>query len=149
MVATVLANNMQPCWAQHVASICIKTTTMLALVAYSLKQVKLFGPWKQTQHCWPKPPTTLNNVVTCCIHLHGALEMLIIVKFLPSPSIEGVNVPGFNKLVRSRRFEKCKIKIFFWGGGTDAPGPLPCSLSKQTRSLENHKLESSAVHFPA
>ena len=62
------------------------TTTMLAIVAYSLKPVKLLGPYKRTQHCWPtkriivgpnmlrpfawshnnvgpKTPTTRNNVV--------------------------------------------------------------------------------------
>ena len=38
------------------------TTTMLALVAYSLKHVKLLGPCKRTQHCWP---TTPNNVGSC------------------------------------------------------------------------------------
>ena len=46
-------------------------TTMLALVAYSLKPVKLLGPCKRAQHCWP---TTRSNVVTCCIRLHGPLE---------------------------------------------------------------------------
>ena len=35
---------------------------MLALVAYSLKLVKLLGPCKRTQHCWP---TTPNNVGSC------------------------------------------------------------------------------------
>ena len=30
-------------------------------------------------------------------------------------SIEGVNMPGFNKLVRFRRFEKCKIQKFSGG----------------------------------
>ena len=45
-----------------VASVCIGTTTMLALVAYSLKPVKLLGPCKRTQHCWP---TTPNNVGSC------------------------------------------------------------------------------------
>ena len=35
---------------------------MLALVAYSLKPVKLLGPCKRTQHCWP---TTPNNVGSC------------------------------------------------------------------------------------
>ena len=38
------------------------TTTMLALVAYSLKPVILLGPCKRTQHCWP---TTPNNVGKC------------------------------------------------------------------------------------
>ena len=32
------------------------TTTMLALVGYSLKPVKLLGPCQRTQHCWPKKP---------------------------------------------------------------------------------------------
>ena len=35
---------------------------LLALVAYSLKPVKLLGPCKRTQHCWP---TTPNNVGSC------------------------------------------------------------------------------------
>ena len=30
------------------------TITMLALVAYSLKPVKLLGPCKRMQYCWPK-----------------------------------------------------------------------------------------------
>ena len=34
---------------------------LLALVAYSLKPVKPFGPCKRTQHCWP---ATRNN--KCC-----------------------------------------------------------------------------------
>ena len=39
------------------------TTTMLVLVAYSLKPVKLLDPHKRTQQSWP---TTRNyNVVTC------------------------------------------------------------------------------------
>ena len=38
------------------------TTTMLALVAYSLKPVKPLGPCKRTQHCWPATP---NNVGIC------------------------------------------------------------------------------------
>ena len=54
--ATLLANNKQHCWAQHVASVCIEPQQcwhLLALVAYSLKPVKLLGPCKRTQHCWP------------------------------------------------------------------------------------------------
>ena len=43
------------------------TTTMLALVACSLKPIKLLGPYIRTQHYWP---TTRNNVVTCCVRLH-------------------------------------------------------------------------------
>ena len=35
---------------------------LLALVAYKLKPVKLLGPCKRTQHCWP---TTSNNVGSC------------------------------------------------------------------------------------
>ena len=40
---------------------------LLALVAYSLKPVKLLGPCKRTQHCWP---TTPNNIGSCW-HLLG------------------------------------------------------------------------------
>ena len=49
----------------NVVTCCVRlhgTTTMLALVAYSLKPVKLLGPCKRTQHCWP---TTPNNVGSC------------------------------------------------------------------------------------
>ena len=60
---TLLANIMQHCWAQRVASICIGTTTVLALVVYSLKPVKLLSPCKRTQHCWPRTP---NNTQQCC-----------------------------------------------------------------------------------
>ena len=35
---------------------------LLALFACSLKPVKLLGPCKRTQHCWP---TTPNNVGSC------------------------------------------------------------------------------------
>ena len=35
---------------------------MLTFVAYSLKLVKLLGPCKRMQHCWP---TTPNNVGSC------------------------------------------------------------------------------------
>ena len=60
----------QHCWPTTHATLsgttcCVHlhgTTTMLALVAYSLKQVKLLGPCKRTQHCWPK---TSNNTQCC------------------------------------------------------------------------------------
>ena len=63
----------QPCWPttpnivgpNNVVTCCARlhgTTTMLALVAYSLKPVKLLGPCNRTQHCWP---TTPNNVGSC------------------------------------------------------------------------------------
>ena len=38
---------------------------MLALVAYSLKPVKLLGPCKRTQNCWPTTP----SIVGSCWHL--------------------------------------------------------------------------------
>ena len=46
------------------------TTTMSTFVdTYCcLKPVKLLGPYKRTQQCWP---TTLNNVVTCFMHLQA------------------------------------------------------------------------------
>ena len=77
--ATLLANNTQHCWTQPVASVWMEPTTMLALVAYSLKPVKLLDPCKRTQHCWPTirnivGPNMLrpfawnhNNVGTCCV----------------------------------------------------------------------------------
>ena len=49
----------------NVVTCCVRlhgTTTMLALVAYSLKQVKPLGPCKRTQYCWP---TTPNNAGIC------------------------------------------------------------------------------------
>ena len=49
----------------NVVTCCVRlngTTTMLAHVAHSLKPVKLLGPCKRTQHCWP---TTPNNVGSC------------------------------------------------------------------------------------
>ena len=54
--ATLLTNNTQCCWAQHVESVCMEPQQcwhLFALVAYSLKPVKRLGPCKQTQHCWP------------------------------------------------------------------------------------------------
>ena len=53
-------------WAKHVASVCMEPHQclhLLALVAYSLKPVKFFGPCKRTQHCWPKTP---NITQQCC-----------------------------------------------------------------------------------
>ena len=46
---------------------------MLALVAYSLKQVKLLGPYKRTQHSWA---TTRNIVVTLLRPFAGALKAI-------------------------------------------------------------------------
>ena len=69
-----MANKTQHCWVQHVASVCMEPQRcwhLLALVMYSLKPVKLLGPCKRTQHCWP---TTRNNVVNCCVRLHGPLS---------------------------------------------------------------------------
>ena len=51
-----------------VASVCMEPQQcwlLLALVAYSLKPVKLLGPCKRTQHCWPTTP----NSVESCWHL--------------------------------------------------------------------------------
>ena len=50
---TLLANNMQHCWL--VVSICMEPQQwwhLLALVAYSLKPVKVLDPRKPTQHSW-------------------------------------------------------------------------------------------------
>ena len=87
------------------------TTTMLALVAYSLKPVKLLGPCKRTQHCRQTTPNNVgscwhllrpfawafkahtngpnivgsNNVVTCCVRLHGTTTMLALVAYSLKP----------------------------------------------------------------
>ena len=48
--ATLLANNTQHCWAQHIASVCMEPQQcwhLLALVAYSLNPVKRLGPCKR------------------------------------------------------------------------------------------------------
>ena len=39
------------------------------------------GPCKRTQHCWPTTPNVVgpNNVVTCCVRLHGTTTMLALV----------------------------------------------------------------------
>ena len=58
-----------------------------------------------------------------------------------SASIEGVNVPGFNKLVHLQKFEKCKIKKFSRAAGPRPPPPppemklAPSALAQQTNSL--------------
>ena len=63
----------QHCWPttpnivgpNNVVTCCVRLhgiTTMLALVAHSLKPVKHLGQCKRTQHCWP---TTPNNVGSC------------------------------------------------------------------------------------
>ena len=51
------------------------TTTILALVAFCLKPVKHLGPYKRTQHCWS---TTRNDVMTCCVGLHGPLRAMLL-----------------------------------------------------------------------
>ena len=56
-----------------------------------------------------------------------------------SASIEGVNVPGFNKLVHLQKFEKCKIQKFSRAAGPRSPPPemklAPSALAQQTNSL--------------
>ena len=72
--ATLLANNTQHYWAQHVSSVCMEPQQcwhLLVLVVYSLKPVKLLGPANGRNIVGQKPPTTRNNVVTCCVRLHG------------------------------------------------------------------------------
>ena len=69
---------------------------MLALVAHSLKRVKLLGPCKRTQYCWP---TTPNNVGNCwhllrpfawafsAVHVQVSLIcffIIILISFLPA-----------------------------------------------------------------
>ena len=47
-----------------VASVCMEPQQcwhLLALVAYSLKPVKLLGPCKRTQYCWPKTPDNVGS----------------------------------------------------------------------------------------
>ena len=63
--ATLLANNTQHCWVKHVVSVWMEPQQcwhLLALVAYSLKPVKLLGPCKRMQRCWLKNP---NNTQQC------------------------------------------------------------------------------------
>ena len=49
--ATLLANSTQYFWAQYVTSVCTEPQCwhLIALVAHSLKPVKLLGPCKRTQ----------------------------------------------------------------------------------------------------
>ena len=49
-------------------------------------------------------------------------------------------MPGFNKLVCFQRFDKCRIHKF--SGGVCPRTPL---VTKETHSLEKHKLESSVL----
>ena len=52
-------------WApQHVVTCCVRLHGTMAQQRwpYSLKPVKLLGPCKRTQHCWPTIP---NNVESC------------------------------------------------------------------------------------
>ena len=73
-----------------VASVCMEPQQcwhLLALVAYSLKPVKLLGSCKRTQLCWPTTPNIVgpNNVVTCCVRLHGTTTMLALVAYSLKP----------------------------------------------------------------
>ena len=71
--ATLLANNTQQCWE------------LLALVATVCRGLN--GPCKRTQHCWPTTPNIVgpNNVVTCCVRLHGTTTMLALVAYSLKP----------------------------------------------------------------
>ena len=74
--ATLLANNTQHCWAQHVASVYMEPQQclhLLALVAYSVKSVKLFRPMQTDATLLAKNPQ--QHVVTCCVRLHGHLVL--------------------------------------------------------------------------
>ena len=46
---------------------------LLRVVAQSLKPVKLFAPFKRTQHCW-QLPRLLD--VTCCVRVHILLHVV-------------------------------------------------------------------------
>ena len=71
--ATLLANNTQHCWAQHVASVCLEPQQCWHLLR-KFETSQTFSPCKQTQHCSLKTLTTThNNVVTCCVRLHWPL----------------------------------------------------------------------------
>ena len=62
------------------------------------------------------------------------------------PSIEEVNVPSFNKLVCFRQFEKCKSPKFSRRACPQTLDEVILHLfSKQTHTLEKHKLENSAL----
>ena len=115
--ATLLANNTQHCWAQHVASVNLHgTTTVLALVTYSLKPVKLLGPCKRTQLCWPNTPTTRNNVVTCCVRLHGPLRSCFAV-WLRNLSIAWQRILKFKNNFFNKCFMThltCKPAVLYW-----------------------------------
>ena len=63
--AKLLVSNTQHCWVQHVASVSAELQQcyhLLALVAYSVKPVKLLDWCKRTKHGWPKTP---NNMQQC------------------------------------------------------------------------------------
>ena len=59
MVATLLANNMQHCLGPKCCVRLHGTTTVLALVAYSLKPVKLWRNKSQHFHCSKRSATIL------------------------------------------------------------------------------------------
>ena len=92
------------------------TTTVLALVAYSLKPVKLLGPCKRTQLCWPNTPTTRNNVVTCCVRLHGPLRSCFAV-WLRNLSIAWQRILKFKNNFFNKCFMThltCKPAVLYW-----------------------------------
>ena len=83
--ATLLANNTQHYSAQRVSSVCMEPQqcwNLLVLVAYSLKPLKLLGPANGRNIVGQKPPTTRNNVVTCCVRLHGPQVYTLIRRYL-------------------------------------------------------------------
>ena len=56
-------------------------------IIHSIKFSLSKGPCKRTQHCWPTIPNIVgpNNVVTCCVRLHGTTTMLALVAYSLKP----------------------------------------------------------------
>ena len=70
---------------------------LLALVTYSLKPVKLLGPCKRTQHCWPTTP----NIVGSCWHLLRPFAWALRAPAKPTANIKQVlisNIEAFGLL---------------------------------------------------
>ena len=92
----------QHCWPttpniigpNNVVTCCVRlhgTATILALVAYSLKSVKLLGPCKRTQHCWPQTP---NNTRQCELLGQFAWALRLMQTDATSHNIVGPNNVG-------------------------------------------------------
>ena len=68
---------MSTCWAQHVAFVCTQVYCGVTL-SLTFPSLLLKAHANGRNIVGQKPPTTRNNVVSCCVRLHGPLSSLFL-----------------------------------------------------------------------